>query len=68
MSDRDRQIEFLKDNIARRTALLDQFQATLDTNRHRFSEDRAWEIQATIDLRRFDLEFDRLSLKALLPK
>lgn len=66
MTDKGHHINLLKDELARRAALLDQLQASLNTNQHQFSEDRVWEIQADIDVKRFNLELDRLSLKATI--
>jgi hypothetical protein len=66
--DRERRLALLKDNLAQRTAALDQKQTELDSNRHMFSEEELWGMQATLDVLRFEIEMDRLSLNAQISR
>jgi hypothetical protein len=58
----------LSDELARKTELLETAQDLLDANKHLFSEEQAWGIQAHIDETRFAIELDRLVLLAKLSK
>lgn len=63
---REEIVEELKDNMARASAMIDRAQFVLDKNRHQMTEDTAWELQANLDKRRFQLELDRIQINQLL--
>jgi len=52
------------DILAQKMEVLNAAQAVLDANKHLFSEDKAWQLQANIDETRFALELDSLVLTA----
>lgn len=57
-----------RDILARKTAFLDQLQASLDTNRDLLGEEQAWEFQAFIDAERFTVEVGKIALTAKISK
>ncbi len=56
-------LEELKDDIAILQSMLDQAQAHFDKHRHLWDEAIAWEMQAKIDVKQFDLEMAKLAVK-----
>jgi multidrug resistance efflux pump len=58
-------LETLKDQIASCQATIDQAQAHFDQHKHLLTEDQAWHGQAAIDAKRFQLELQKLQVKAL---
>lgn len=59
-------IKPIKEDHAVATAILDNSQASLDRHRHLLSEETAWNLQAEIDIQRYDIEMQKLDLHDIL--
>jgi len=47
-------------DLMRRSAALDNVQANFEANKAQFTEEEAWNIQASIDTKRFEIELEKL--------